>query len=92
MFSSFNSTLTYGPTCQSLQPLPCQQRDWKKEYDVWASVVSKSGNLSFYFIFQLRKTGLGFDLDRDCKVQGTNNRDSKFRIHFARPLQIQDLE
>jgi hypothetical protein len=35
MFSSFNSMLTFGPTCQRLQPLHCQQRDWKK-YDVWA--------------------------------------------------------
>jgi hypothetical protein len=80
MFSSFNSTLTSGPTCQSLQPLPFQQRD--EEYDVWASVVNKISNLSFYF-FQLRKIGPRFDLDRDCKVQGTNDRDLKFMVHFA---------
>jgi hypothetical protein len=45
IFSSFNSTLIFGPICQRLQPLPCQQRDWKKEYDVWASVVSQSSKL-----------------------------------------------
>jgi hypothetical protein len=32
------------------------------------------------------QTVLGFDLDRDSQVQGSNDRDLKFRIHFIEPL------
>jgi hypothetical protein len=31
----------------------------------------------------------GFDLDRDSIVQGTNHRDSEFRVHFIEPLRVQ---
>jgi hypothetical protein len=47
-------------------------------------------NLDFYFIFL--KKNPGFDLDRDSQIQGTNDRDLKFRVHFAEPLQIQGLK
>ena len=28
----------------------------------------------------------GFDLDRDFIIQGANDRDFDFRVHFARPI------
>jgi hypothetical protein len=34
------------------------------------------------------QTGLGFDLDQNCKVQDINNRGLKFKIYFAESLQI----
>jgi hypothetical protein len=32
------------------------------------------------------QTNLGFILDRDYKVQGTNDRDLKFGVHFGKLL------
>jgi hypothetical protein len=46
----------------------------------------------YKFIFSTLKIVLGFDLDRDCKVQGINDRDLKFKVHFAKPLRIQGLK
>jgi hypothetical protein len=34
----------------------------------------------------------GFNLDRDSIIQGTNDRDFKFRVHFAEPLRVQGLK
>jgi hypothetical protein len=34
----------------------------------------------------------GFNLDRDSIVQGTNDKDSKFRVHLGEPLQVQGLK
>jgi hypothetical protein len=38
-------------------------------------------------LFPVNKIGPGFNLDRDCKVQGTNDSELKFEVHFAKPLQ-----
>jgi hypothetical protein len=42
--------------------------------------------------FPVYQTDPGFALDRDSQVQGTNDSDLKFKIHFAEPLRIQSLK
>jgi hypothetical protein len=39
----------------------------------------------------VRQIVSGFNLDRDLQVQGTNDRDLEFRVHFAKPLRVQGL-
>jgi hypothetical protein len=41
---------------------------------------------------RLGQTASGFNLDRDAIVQGANDRDSKFRVHFGEPLRVQGLK
>ena len=37
------------------------------------------------------QTTLGFILDRDCIVQGANDRDFDVGVHCAKPLQVHGL-
>jgi hypothetical protein len=43
-------------------------------------------------IGQPSQTALGFNLDWNLIVQGTNDRDLKFRVHLGEPLRVQDLK
>ena len=71
------------------------QRNWGKsweedEYDMWVPlsvrVVCNPGLGCFSWV---RQTGQGFNLDLDCIIQDTNDRDLKFRVYFGEPLLIQ---
>jgi hypothetical protein len=50
------------------------------ESDIRAFLVSETIRIPGNISIPMSQTGLGFDLDRNCKVQGTNDRDLKFRV------------
>jgi hypothetical protein len=73
------------------------ETDWefgiRDESDMWAHLVSDTmNNPGQDFFFPTCQTAPGFNLDRDSIVQGTNDRDSKFRVYFVEPLQVQGLK